>query len=68
MAQITPYLLQHFSELNSLVISAYLFKYRFAVAFLRSSQVSSVCTGALELTLHDVILSCLTCPEPSDNS
>jgi len=64
----TSYLF-HFSDLNTSVMNAYLFKYGFAVAFpeiFPSAQY--VCVGALELTQHEVILACLSCSDPSDNS
>lgn len=57
------------SELNSLIINAYLLKHGFAVIFAEIfPSAQRMCIRALAFTQHDVIRSCLTCPDPSDNS
>lgn len=61
-------MLSHFSEFSTFIINAYIFKCELTVI---SSEIcpSTQCrnTGALELSLHEVILAFLSCSDPYDN-
>ena len=55
----------HFSELNTSVINAYLFKYGLtAVSPEIFQSVQCMCRRGLELTKHEVILAYLSCSDP----